>query len=200
MQNTTDDLEQEPGMDRENTPSESVYDAYQPEPPIVTMGEDGFPIEHDPPGDPGILPLTPENLCCMEQPNDEMDGVRLPRCIFYIRQLIPLDDLYGRKAMRRLCSNPLFKTLSGAGMSLTDDGVFACEAREPADPKATEELDRRDRRTSSRATGDRKSYRLFPTPEEAKSGKHTLAPDETVEGERIMSMIAPGDEGSEENA
>jgi len=159
-----------------NSPGESVFDAYQPNEIQYVIDEDGFPTDHDPPGESDVLPLTPENMCCMAQP--AKPGVEaLPRCEHYVRQLVPIQDINNRKIMRRMCSHPMFKTLSGAGYDLTDSAVFACEARVPPDPTSLAVMDARDARTEKRSQNPKK-FRLFRTEEEAKAGKHTLAEDE----------------------
>ncbi len=155
----------------DNSPGASIFDAYQPEDVHITMGVDGFPMEHDPPGASSIPSLTPENLVCMDQP----DGTH--KCTFYIRQLIPSKDLEGRKFMRRMCTHPAFKTLSGAGYDLTDSAVYACEARNPAHFESEKEIDVRDARTAARAL-DKKEWRMFRTAEEAAAGIHTLGANE----------------------
>jgi hypothetical protein len=171
-----------------NSPGATFMSQFNPQ-PVVGPGPDGFPIEHDPPGDPNPPSMVPENLVCMAQPiveagkNDGGDFIparhqALPPCRFYARQLCPLpEEIFGRKFIRRLCAHPGMKTLSGAFLDLTDDAMFACELRDPPDPRTNGELNSRDERLLRRAQDQRK-WRMFPTPEEAAAGKHTLSDDE----------------------
>jgi hypothetical protein len=151
----------------ENTPSTSIFDAFQPEPVKYTMGKDGFPLEHDPPGNPGVPSLTPENLTCLAQD----DGT--PKCSWFARQLVPTSIADGRKYMRRLCTHQAFKTLSGAGMEISDSAVYACEMRDPPHGPSIADLDRRDARSMARAK-IKHNWRMFRTEDEAKAGVHTL--------------------------
>ena len=158
------------------TPSDSVFDQFQSDEIRYSMGEDGFPLEHDPPGDPNAPALTPENFTCLEQ----ADGTQ--KCKWMIRQLIPFDDTRGSKYMRRMCTHALCKTLSGAGLQLSDSAMYACELREPPHGPSIDDLDRRDKRTMARAKSKIK-WRMFRTPEEAEAGKHTLGEDEYEQGD-----------------
>jgi hypothetical protein len=174
MQNDDEDLEIDPESEA-NFPGESAFDAFQPEPIQMSKDEEGFPVEHDPPGDPSVRSLTPANLCCMKQDDGTLD------CKWYARQLVELKDLGGHKYMNRICTHTAFKTLSGAGLILSDSAVFACSMRDPPHAPGLEDMDRRDKRTTARGKSTKK-WPMFRTAEQAKAGVHTLKDDEYARG------------------
>ena len=155
-----------------NRPNTTIYDQYQPATAVWSLGQDGLPIEHDPPGDPGVPALLPENMTCLAQP-EKGDQPPLPPCKYYKRQLIPGTEGDGRKYMRRMCTHPGMATLSGAYLDLSESAMYGCEMRDPMDIESVRDLDARDARTVARAQ-DPRIWRILPTPEEAAAGKYEL--------------------------
>ncbi len=150
----------EPGA---HQPGESVFDAFQPEVDVWGTGPDGLPaaIEKDT-GD-GPYPFLPENLVCMKQDSAET-------CIYYKRQLVPLGVHHDQRQVDRWCTHPSQRALNGAALNLSESAMFACELRDPPHPESVKLLDDGDAKRLSTATGPKKHWRLFRTPEEAAAG------------------------------
>lgn len=77
--------------------------------------------------------LTPENLVCL----GTKDRVR---CAFYKRQLLDAADMNNaHKLVVRFCTARTDE--DGAYMSLRDVAVYACDLRQPPDPRTAAALD-----------------------------------------------------------
>jgi len=157
---------------------DSIFDQFAPDPPVVGLGDDGLPVERDPPyGLDATLPppLVPELMSCLAQQAGEAFGLHrvcgLPPCKYYHRQLVRNPDAPDRRMIERWCARPELRSLNGAALSLRDSEVPCCEFREPADEVASEYLDMIDRgkialgreRYEEMKRGEVTGFRIFRT-------------------------------------
>jgi hypothetical protein len=150
------------------TPGLSVYESFDPTPDMWANGADGLPVPLEEDRGDGPYPFKPENLVCIRQD----DGT--PACSFYKRQLVPLGEHHDQRWVDRWCTHPCMRGLNGASLNLSESAMFACELREPPHLASIRLLDEGDAKRIEAASGPKKFWPMFQTPEQSAAGVTTL--------------------------
>lgn len=129
------------------TPHDEIDEAFRPSPLHTPLAEDGLPDHSKDPigGRASPPPMTPETLVCLR---DERPGKERKQCRYYKRQVFsdpnyPNPKQYGHTDVHRLCTAR--RSNGGAFMCLNDQAVYACDLRDPPDPRTSGYQDEVDR-------------------------------------------------------
>jgi hypothetical protein len=182
-------------------PGYGLIQNFEPYQYTMTMGKDGLPMEQSPPWqsqDAAPIPLTPETVHCLPQPQGQFTPRGLPACSHYKRQRCHNPQAPDRPIIMRFCTHPSLRGINGASLAIDDAGIFECEFRDPPDPKSTVLLDcldhqkivlGRERLRHEKAMGRVHGFRLFRTPEDVEAGRYVLDDSEQTESE--LTKIDP---------
>lgn len=125
--------------------ADEIDEAYRPTPLHTPLAEDGLP-DHGREKVGGLaVPFQPETLVCLA---DARPGKERQQCRFYKRQVFanhkqPDPSASLHTTVHRICIAR--RSNGGAFMSLSDEAVYACDLREPADPRTSGYQDEVDR-------------------------------------------------------
>jgi len=167
-------------------PGGHFFDQFNPDPPTLTEGPDGMPMEVDPPWNPedaAPIPLSHKTVACLAQPGCAFFPRGLAKCSHYKRQRVHSPATPDRPLIMRFCCRGELKGLNGAALVIDDAGIFNCEFRHPPDPRTELVLDQIDdgiikkgeeRLKIEKETGHIHGYRMFPTMEDYKAGRRTV--------------------------